>query len=219
MIQGILFDMDGVLFDTETLCGMVEQRTIRELGYTPPPVLRSQLCGKAQVLIKDILLDTFGPEFPYDEYLRRYYAGVQQQMAQNGIPEKPHLRETLHALAGLGLPMAVASSATRAEVQSNLDTVGIAGFFSAIVGGDMVAHSKPAPDIYLSAAQALGLPPAECLAVEDSHAGVRSAAAAGCTVVMIPDYLPANEEMRGLAAAILPDLSALPALVRSLVEK
>ena len=130
-----------------------------------------------------------------------------RRLLARSVPKMPGLDALLAFLRAHGVAMAVASSTNRAQVEEYLETAGVRGFFGAVLGGDMIERSKPCPDIYLAAARALGVPPEECLVLEDSYNGVRAGAAAGCETVMIPDLAPATDEMRALAACVLPGLA------------
>lgn len=213
MIQGVLFDMDGVLFDTETYYAQLEHQILREMGHNPPEDLSIRLSGAGPLLVKQILFDLFGAGFDYDYFIATLRESMAEKIRRNGVPKKPGLDELLAYLHTNGYPMAVASSTRIETIRSLLAQAGIEGYFGAVIGGDMVKRSKPEPEIFITAAEALGLSPTVCLAVEDSHNGIRSAAAAGCVTVMVPDLVPATDEMRGLAAAVLPSLAEIPAFI------
>lgn len=216
MYQGVLFDMDGVLFDTERLASEADVEVGDAMGYPMPQSLINQLIGANSALVKSILMGHFGAAFPYDEYVQRVRAAMDARIEADGLPIKPGAETALKWLQAQNIPAAVASSSRVETVKSHLARSGFAQYFTAVIGGDMVQNSKPAPDIFIAAAKALGLAPAQCIAVEDSHNGIRSAAAAGCHTVMIPDSLPDTEEMRALAKAVLPSLLDLPPYVEAL---
>jgi HAD superfamily hydrolase (TIGR01509 family) len=121
--------------------------------------------------------------------------------------------ELLDALRARNCKMAVASSTDSARVLHNLETAGVRGYFSAVIGGDQVTHSKPEPEIFLKAAAALDTPPGLCMVLEDSYNGVRAGAAAGCFTVMVPDMDPPTPEMERLAWAIVPGLTDVARLL------
>lgn len=212
MIQGILFDMDGILFDTERPAMQADMQVAREMGHDLPHEVALSLCGGTAGHTAGILQAHFGPGFDYEAYHRRVRALYNQ--LTDDLQLMPGVATVLPALAAAGWPMAVASSSRLARVQNNLEKTGLRGYFSALVAGDMIQNSKPAPDIFLAAAAALGLAPQQCLAVEDSANGVKSAAAAGCVTVMIPDLQPPTTELRALCAAVLDSLDALPAFLQ-----
>lgn len=209
MLQGVIFDMDGVLLDTERPHIQIDIDLAAEMGYTLPDSLQQSFFGSTDGQIRRLVRETLGEGFDYDYFSRESHRRADALVAAEGVPLKPQARPLLEALRARGIPCALASSSFGAVVRKNLGSVGLLGYFDVVVGGDEAPASKPAPDIFLLAAQKLGLPPGSCLAIEDSYNGVRSAASAGCVTVMVPDVLPANDEMRALAAAVLPDLAGV----------
>ena len=143
-----------------------------------------------------------------------FYEIAEERFSQ-GAEKKPGLDELLAYLAQAGLPLAVASSSPQAIVRTNLERAGVRPYFAEVVHGREVAHSKPAPDIFLEAARRLGTKPADTLVLEDSPAGVRAGAAGGFKTVMVPDTLPPTDELRALATCVCRDLNE----VRELLEK
>ena len=127
-------------------------------------------------------------------------------LTANGAPLKPGVQELLDWLKSEGWAIAIASSTREVGVRLNMERTGLISYFDVIIGGDMLTASKPAPDIYLRACADLGVDPLSAYAIEDSYNGIRSAHAAGMHAIMVPDMVPATDEMRGLARAILPDL-------------
>lgn len=214
MLQGVLFDMDGVLFDTERLYIDIGGEVLREMGFAPQRQTLLSTCGVNHEATGRMLTEALGPAFSYSAYSEKLHARMVAYLAQNGVPQKPGVAELLAFLRQNGLRMAVASSSSLQSIQHHLRQCGIEEYFTAIVSGDMVEHSKPHPAIFTRAAGALGLHAARCAAVEDSYNGVRSAAAAGCTTIMVPDLLPPTEEMHRLAAAVLPSLREVPAFLQ-----
>ena len=207
MITAVVFDMDGVLFDTERLCQTCWLKLAEEDDIPNMPEVYALCIGVNVQVTRQIVYDNYGKDFPFEEYDRRASAMYNEYIAEHGVPVKDGVRETLEALAKAGVKIAVASSTRREKVLRLLASAGIAQYFTAVVGGDTVTHSKPHPEIFLKACEALGVAPEEAIAVEDSHNGIRSAHAAGMTPVMVPDLLPVTEEMRGLASYVAEDMN------------
>lgn len=215
-LRGALFDMDGVLLDSESYNFALDREALALQGFTLDFDTFHHVIGTNEAHIRRFYEARFGAAFDYFRLRRdtdRLFYGY---IEKNGVPLKPGAAAALEYLRGQGLRLALATSNDWEEAHFLMERTGLWPLFDAVVTGDRIGPSKPAPDIYLAAAAALGLPAEECLAVEDSYAGVKSAAAAGCRVVMVPDLLPPTEETRALAAAILPELTALPACLARL---
>ena len=207
MISAVVFDMDGVLFDTERLCQLCWLKLAEEDGIPRMPEVYALCIGVNAQTTERIVYENYGKDFPYEEYCRRTSAMYNRYIEENGVPVKDGVRETLAALSAAGLRIAVASSTRREKVLRQLDNAGIRQYFEAVVGGDTVTHSKPHPEIFLTACEALGVAPESAIAVEDSHNGIRAAHAAGMIPVMVPDLLPATEEMRELSAYVAENMN------------
>ncbi len=205
-LRGVLFDMDGVLLDSERPHIEIDIQLAAEMGHTLPDTLIPELFGSTEGRIRAMVCEQMGGGFDCDYFLDESRRRAAAWLEASGAPLMKGALPLLQALHARGVPCAVASSSQTAAVHESLRRAGVLAYFAAFVGGDEVARSKPAPDIFLVAAERLGLPAGACLAVEDSYAGVRSAAAAGCVTVMVPDVLPATAEMRALAAAVLSTL-------------
>lgn len=194
--QAVIFDMDGVLLNTEVIFDEAWRQAARRMHIADiEPAIRD--CrGVTRVFIREY----FGREYPdvdfdaFDSLCDALY----DEIIAAGVPVMKGVRETLHNLRSLGIPFAVATSSARARTLRHLNEAGLTKLFDAIITGDMVERSKPAPDIYLTAARALGVNPVHCIGVEDSHNGVRSVHAAGMKAVMIIDQMPATEEIAAM---------------------
>ncbi len=215
MIQGVLFDMDGVLFDTESLYNRMDIEVARDMGYSIDFSLTSQMLGANAAHCRNVLLTALGPDFEYDAFSKEVHKRAFATMEKEGLTIKPGAVSLLQYLTENNYKKAVASSSNCAVIQHHLELTNFTHYFDAIVGGDMVTHSKPHPSIFITAASAVGLAPNQCLAIEDSFNGVRSAAAAGCLTVMVPDMLPPNEEIKEIATIVLPSLEELPDYISS----
>lgn len=208
-IAAVIFDMDGVILDTENLV----RRCWRALGpqYHMPDAdaLYIAQTGTTHAYLEQLLRTRCGADFPVGAFLADISKRFHAIEAADGIPVKPGAPETLRALSQCGLRIGLASSTRQPIVEQELMRAGLLNAFDYVLGGDRIAHSKPAPDIYLAACRALDVPPSRAVAVEDSYNGIRAAAAAGMIAVMVPDQLPPTHEMHTLCRAVLPSLHPL----------
>lgn len=209
----VVFDMDGLLFDTERLYEEAALAAAAELGREMDAAFFRSTVGFPWLVTRGRLVERYGPTFGVDE-LRGVAQRIFRQMVDRDLPLKPGVPELLGLLDALGLPRAIATTSARATVEHHLGAHGLADRFPHIVAHDDCERHKPDPDPFLKAAALLGVPPQRCLALEDSHNGVRAASAAGMMTVMVPDLLPVTEEMRTLCLHIVGDLHE----VRRLLE-
>ena len=214
-IRAVLFDMDGLMFDTERLGDEVWRTVAGKHGARMTAEDVSLLRGRNYESGRRAFLERFGAGYPYDEMAAEVWREMEARL-ERGVPLRPGLLVLLNALRARGCKMAVASSTESARVLHNLETAGVRDYFSTVVGGDQVTHSKPEPEIFLKAAAALDTPPAQCMVLEDSYNGVRAGAAAGCFTVMVPDMDPPTPEMERLAAAIVPGLADVAVLLEQM---
>ena len=206
MITAVVFDMDGVLFDTERLCRDCWLEVAKEENIPNMEEVYALCIGVNAQVTESIVYEHYGKDFPYPEYCRKTSKTYNRFVAEHGVPVKDGVREALAALRVAGLRLAVASSTRREKVLAHLTSTGLSEYFTAVVGGDTVKHSKPDPEIFLTACEALAVAPEEAIAVEDSHNGIRAAHAAGMLPVMVPDLLPVTAEMRELSAYVAEDM-------------
>ena len=193
-VKGVIFDMDGLMFDTERIWDQFWSPCCRKMSLPdPPPEFYSNGRGLAGEHQLQYIAGYYGDKA--EELLHAVWAYGGEQI-KKGVPCKPGLKELLSYLEDLGMPRIVASSSPRTMVELNLQTTGTARYFHDVVSGTEVARSKPAPDTFLLAAEKLHTNPKDCLVLEDSFNGVRAGRAAGCVTVMVPDLSPATDEMR-----------------------
>jgi HAD superfamily hydrolase (TIGR01509 family) len=208
-IQAIIFDMDGVLLDSEPLHFIAMNRALADEGAEIAEDEYRGYIGDTARNAWAAIIARRGLPAPIETYLARYTAAVVAVIAEGAEP-MPGLLPLLADLRAAGVPLAVGSSSPRPWVTVSLDAIGVRDYFAEIVSGEMVAHSKPAPDIYLRAAEGLGVDPAGCLVIEDSALGLAAARAAGMFAVALRP--PAH----GLAAP--PDVRDADLVVDSLAD-
>ena len=200
MIDSVIFDMDGLMFDTERVWATLWEPALATLGLSYKEGLDAAARGTAGDSMRAVLRRFYGPDCDTDAIMDALHAQAETAF-QAPPPKKPGLDELLAWLDEQHIPMAVASSSRMHIIQRNLDNWGLTHYFKTLASGQQVTHSKPDPEIFLLAAQQLGVEPARCLVLEDSYNGVRAGAAGGFVTVMVPDLLPADDEMRSLYTA------------------
>lgn len=204
-VRAVVFDMDGLLLDTEVLYRAAMDAAAAERGEEVPTEVFLRMVGLQGPDSDRVLRDHFGEAFDANGFradtFRRFH-----DLAEAEVCLKAGVVELLDHMDALGLPRAIATSSGRASVERHLSQHGLLQRFDAVVANGDYARGKPHPEPYLTAAARLQVEPSLCLALEDSHNGVRSAAAAGMMTVMVPDLLEATDEMRGLCVRIARDL-------------
>ncbi|MCC6718653.1 MAG: HAD family phosphatase [Acetobacteraceae bacterium] len=201
----VVLDMDGTLLDTESIYIRTFLETAATLGFPLPEAFLHTLVGLPGSDFQTRLRAHLGEDFPYAEH-RRLYLARRTELLDAGIGIKPGALELLDHLEAARMPMAIATAATRANAEENLARSGLRHRFAVVLTRDDVEHSKPRPDLFLRAAAGIGIAPQHCLAVEDSHNGVRAAHAAGMMTVMVPDIVNATAEIRALCVAVVATL-------------
>lgn len=214
----VLFDMDGLMLDTERLAHRAWTQAMMERGYALDEAAYLRLVGRTAADVQGILSEIFGDTIPYADIYARRRALYDAEIAANGVAIKPGLPELLDFLEEHQVPKAVASSTHRPIVVMKLTLVGVAGRFPVMVGGDQVAYGKPAPDLFLEAARQLGFSPRDCLVLEDSEAGVLAAHRAGMLPVMVPDMKQPDAETARMAYRVVPSLSDVIPLVETFLR-
>ena len=212
-VEAALFDMDGLLIDTEVIYIEAMQAAARALGREMPIDFCHSMVGVPGHECNLMIEAYYGAGFSLAEY-RQHFSVHLRRLLDAGIPVKPGVVEFLDFLASRGLPLAVATSAGRATAENHLGKAGLLDRFTALATRDDVERAKPHPDVYLEAARRLGVAPERCLAFEDSNIGLEAAHAAGAMAFMVPDLLQPLPETRARSLEIFPDLHAALKLLR-----
>jgi HAD superfamily hydrolase (TIGR01509 family) len=214
LIRAVIFDMDGVLVDTERDWDRARREVTRAAGGRWLPEATTDMIGMSAPEWSRYIHDRLGAEPDPDEINGRVVARMLELLGE-GPPLLPGAARAVRYLAGRW-PLGLASSANRPVIEAVLAGSGLAGLFSATVSSEEVARGKPAPDVYLAAAEALGVEPSSAVAIEDSANGLRSAAAAGLLVVAVPNaHYPPGAEALGHADFVIASLDELEPLSRS----
>lgn len=216
MIDALVFDMDGLLFDSERIvqrswedCG--NALGIMNMGDHIYNTLGMNAAGRRIYFSEAVSVD-----FPHEEFAALTRVRFREIVAEEGLPIKPGVRELLSYACEHGFKMAVATSSSKVYAMKNLEDAEIDSYFDEFVFGDMVHRCKPDPEIYIMAGQRLGVSPGQCLALEDAPNGVRSAYAAGMLPVMIPDLVRPDEEVERLTYKVYDTLHNVKDLLEEL---
>jgi len=204
--RAVIFDMDGLMLDTERLALAAWQQASAALGLRCDPDVARRMVGRNQADAMAIVREHHGADFPVDAVMAESAAAYEAIVAREGIALKPGLAALLDWLAGERIATAVATSTRRGRALTKLERTGLLQRFTAIVGGDEVARGKPAPDIFLAAAARLAHAPERCIVLEDSEPGLHGAHAAGIAPIMVPDLHPPSADLLALAPLVLASL-------------
>lgn len=213
-ISACIFDMDGLLIDSESIALSVFQQTCDHYGIGHQKPLYQQLLGTNHETTRTILQKELPAHISVEKFTE-HWSEHYSALTNLGVPLMKGVDNLLTYLETMKIPKAVATSTQTDRAIGKLEHSGIAHRFSFIIGGDQIVHGKPAPDIYLKAADALNLAPSHCLGLEDSPNGVRAALSAGLKVIQIPDTLAPDETLLSLGHTVLDDLDAVVSLLQS----
>lgn len=211
MKKGAIFDMDGLLFDTERLYRESWELMAPVFGQVSNPDFPPAVAGTSGKHMIEVVHQYY-PTIDAQEFISSVTKRV-AELVEKQVPEKPGMRDILEYFHKNGIVMAVASSSRPSIVQNNLRSTGVAHYFAAVVSGSEVEYSKPAPDIFLLAAERIGCKASDCYVFEDGINGARAGIAAGCTTIMIPDQVPPTEDLEKNCARICGSLNEARELI------
>ena len=206
MVEAVIFDMDGLMLDTQHVWDETIEATADEFGIELKPGFLDAVRGSSGDDIVAVCEKWLGPDIDIRGYLRRIWENADAVFSTH-IDKKPGLDELIAWLQDHNMPMAVASGSKLEQIEHHMDMVGLGGCFDVMVSGFDVDRAKPFPDVFLVTAERLGVDPAHTIVLEDSHNGLRAAHAGGFLPVMVPDVAPPTEEMRMICWAICDTLA------------
>ena len=204
-----IFDMDGLIFDTERLFMTTKDGVMKEYGYNQQKDDYIHTLGTCGQQLLDILHRLYGDDYPAEEISQKCRTLVTEKIRRDGPPVKPGIPELLAWFASNNIPCCVASSKKHDIVVEYLRLAKLDKYFAYVIGGDQVQRSKPNPDIFLAACQRTDIKPEHALVLEDSENGILAASNANIPVVCIPDLKVPSEEIAKKTAAIVPDGTAV----------
>ena len=214
MVEGVIFDMDGLMFDTEPLWTEAWPAALGKYGYEVPEGMPDAMRGSSGESAYRIMRTFLGQDAPAPGIWEEEKAVV-HRLLERGVAKKPGLDELLAYLQAEGVPMAIASSSPAEVIQMNLANAGVSEYFGYTISGDDVERPKPDPQVFLVSAARMGVEPARTLVLEDSLNGVRAGAAGGFVTVMVPDLVAPTDEIRALYTRECADLREVRDLLAS----
>ena len=203
-MRGAIFDMDGLLIDSERIWQATWHELARERGIVLPDSFAAEMCGLGGAAAAELIRRRYGTDDPRP--IQMECAARVHRKEENGVPLKAGVRTILEGMRAEGYRIAIASSSPAEMIHRNLKPHGIDSLFDVFTSGKEVPRGKPDPDIYLLAAERLGLPPEECYAFEDSCKGIESGWRAGCRTIMIPDLVQPDERTREMCSCVFASL-------------
>ena len=199
MIQAVLFDMDGTIFDTEAIYRRCWIQAAKDVGFDEDMDLFFERVGGLNMTdMKALVQRVYGEDAPFDALRERRRFYLEEELATGVLPFKSGAPDILYSLKEKGIKIALVTSSGRKLVDRYLKMSGLEDVFDVIMTGETVTHGKPHPEIFLLAAEKLGILPTHCAVVEDSPNGIRAGHAANMYTVMVPDLHPCTEELRSL---------------------
>lgn len=218
--KAAIFDMDGLLFDTERIARWAWKKALENHGYEMSDDLFNHLykefVGRDLSWREKVLKRRYGESFPFESITaQRIELGDSREM-QEGLPVKPGALELLNRLSGLGVILGLATGTSLVRTIRRLTSAGIYQYFATIVTSEDVAQGKPAPDIFLEVSRRIHVPPQECVVFEDSYVGVQGASSAGMCTIMVPDLEQPSAQIKSLTYRVLNSLEQASELLEEL---
>ncbi len=201
---GVIFDMDGILIDSEPLYRLVAQRAARDLGHEVTDEIFFTWMGLPPAAVEASIIQSMGRDFPMAAFRNRFREIWHEYTNSHGVRAQPGIGDLLAKLQARHIPYGVATSTQRKQAERSLQLAGLWTYIDKLVAGNEVEIGKPAPEIFLRAADQIGVEPERCVALEDSEAGVRSASSARMLTIMVPDLHQPSAEVAALADYVLP---------------
>lgn len=215
-IKGVLFDMDGTMFDTETMSIYGWEVAAKKYGIEISRDFMVGCMGLVTDAIRDRFYAEYGRDFDYYRFRADKLKVMEDVINKDGVPHKKGLVNLLEYLKKNGIKCAVATSTTNARAMFNIERGGVLEYFDDVISGDMVRRGKPEPDIYVYAAGRIGVLPGECMVLEDSRNGILAARASGAVSVLIPDIIPVDDDMLKAADYKVDDLDMVIDLIENI---
>jgi len=217
--QAIIFDMDGLLLDTELTGRWAWNKALENHGYQMTDEIYLEFVGRDMSHRETVLKAYFGQQFPFESVKNQRISLGDAKETQDGLLVKPGVLDLLRILAKMEIPMGLATGTIRSRTLRRLASTGIHHYFSAIVTGEDVLHGKPAPDLFLEASRIMQIDPQQCVVFEDSCAGIKAASAAGMCPIMVPDLEKPSIEIENIVYCVLSSLENVDALLEKLFDK
>lgn len=204
--EAAIFDMDGLLLDSEKLCMECFLESCRSVGFGADPAIYINCIGSNVDRTKEILIEGYGDSFPYDEIHSLWKKFYLEEVYEKPVPLKQGAKELLRKISDFGVPIGIATSTPYDLALIKLKNSRIFEYFEFVIAGDQVSKSKPDPEIYFAAAQKHKVGVEQCIAFEDSENGVRAAYSAGVTVIQVPDIVEPTDNLKSLGHKIVDSL-------------
>lgn len=205
-LKAVIFDMDGVIFDTERICLESWKQAGAKYGINDIDEFFPSCIGSNSDVTRQLFLERYGEDFPYTQFRADAAVIFRQYSIPDGFPKKKGVINLLTYLKDNGIKSGLASSTALDLVKNELADAGLLHFFDVVIGGDCVTHSKPHPEIFLRCMELLNAKKETSLIIEDSYNGIKAASAAGIRCIMVPDLLPPTNETNAIAWKTLSSL-------------